>query len=184
QEVLDLFKHMDNGLMKVLGSAKPPLVLAGDDKLRGLYRKASHYDKIVENGVDANRERVGLEDMHEAAWKCVEDRFARESKEAEERYLHLQGTDDDHATDLLDMIVAASRTKRVDTLFVPIDHEVWGVFKPDVQTIERYDEWKPQSEDLLNMAAFYTLQNGGKVFSYESAEHVPGNNETAAILRF
>jgi len=184
QEILNFLKHLDSGLVKILGSEKPRMVFAGDEKVCGLYRKVSHYDPIAQDHVDGNRIRLGLEKMHQAAWNCVASHFENASREAEERYLHLQGTDDEHATDLLEKIVSASRTKRVDTLFVPVDHEAWGVFKPQMQAIERHQDWKPQSEDLLNMAAFYTLQNGGQVISYPTAGEVPGANETAAILRF
>jgi len=72
---------------------------------------------------------------------------------------------------------------RIDTLFVSVGLQRWGLFDPDTNTVHLHPEPKPGDEDLLDFAAIQTFVNGGKVFAVEP-EAVPDDRNVAAIFRY
>ena len=58
-----------------------------------------------------------------------------------------------------------------------------GTFNPDTLDVTLHKEPQLHSEDLLNLAALFTLTNGGDVWLL-APEHVPSGNQIAAALRY
>ena len=58
-----------------LGNGRAPLVLAAVDYLRPLYRAASSYPQILEQGLSGNPDHLGAHDLHRRAWTLVGHQF-------------------------------------------------------------------------------------------------------------
>jgi hypothetical protein len=175
------FQQVDDGICRILAEDPAPLVLAGVDYLLPIYRSASDYPNLVEGAVTGNPEELSDADLHQAAWRLVQPRFAREEKAAEARYRQLAGTG--RAITGLDEVLAAAHHGRVETLFVARDRHQWGLFDRASQRSEIHAKPRAGDEDLLDLAAVQTLLQGGTIYVVE-LEQMPAAAELAAILRY
>jgi hypothetical protein len=91
--------------------------------------------------------------------------------------------DDKRASAELETVVPAAYYGRIDTLFVPLWHQVWGSVDPSTKSVEVQEEPGPDNQDLLDLAAAQTLLNDGTVFPVE-IEAMPGSGVVAAIFRY
>jgi len=181
KNILRFFQQLDKGLAKVLSAHNEPLVLVGLEYLHPLFREASSYPNLLEKGVTLNPEEVSAEQLHEKAWKVVEPEFRKAEKRAAEKYQEMLGTG--HASDDLNEIVKQAHFKRVESLFVNREKEVWGTFEPNGGKVEMHEKNQIGDQDLLDLAAIQTLMNGGTVYSVPP-ERVPGDADIAAVYRY
>ena len=186
--IIRFFQALDNEVRRLLGRepTPPPLVLAGTESLRGLYRKVNHWPHLTVTDVErhfvnGDASEVDVNRLRNEAWSIVEPLYARERDEARQRYRHLaaseKGTGSIHAT------IPAAHDGRVDTLFVAEDAVVWGDYEPATRTVEVNTDPTPSDVELLNAAVAWTLDANGTVFVV-GAEAVPSRTPIAAILRY
>lgn len=83
---------MDAGIRILLRGQRAPLVLAGVEYLFPIYREASGYPGLVDEGIAGNPEPLSPATLHRQAWSLLEPRFARAEEEAAARYRQLAGT--------------------------------------------------------------------------------------------
>ncbi len=184
EHVLRFFRQLDNGVRDIIeGYEHPPLLLAGVDGLRGLYRQANQYKHLLEPGVDHDPAALTTQELHERAWAIVEPIFASEQQEALDVYAHLAGTADARAAHTIEQIAPAAYFQQVDTLFIPRDTSIWGTFDPTENKVLYQAEREPGNEDLVDFAAVHTLINGGNVYMLDSSP-LPEGATLAAILRY
>ena len=182
QEEIQKFLHLvDNGVRKLLQNHEEPLVLAGVEYVRAMYRQGSHYPNLVEAGVDGNPDSLSSEELRKKAWPAVEPEFHRAEEQARESYDRLAGGEK-VATEI-EEIVPAGHDGRVDTLFVAVDEHRWGTWDPDSRRVETHESPENGYEDLLDRAALDTLLHGGSVFAVER-DAVPGAGAVAAVYRY
>jgi hypothetical protein len=179
--ILRYFQLVDAGLQEMLAGQHVPLVLAGVDYLLPLYREATSYDDIVQQGIEGNPEQLSAKELHNRAWALVYPQFRQEQEEAARLYRQLAGGE--RATGTLAEAVPAANYGRVETLFVPLDVQEWGTFDASAGTVDVHEEMQPGDVDLLDLAAVHTLINGGTVYAVDSG-HVPGEGPLAALLRY
>lgn len=183
ENIKRFLQAVDKGLNHQLADESAPLVLAGVEYMCGLYREVSHYAHIFDSTIDGNPENVPLQELHEAAWQKVEPIFEQKISAAMDNYMHLIGTNDDRASAQLDKAVSAAYFQRIDTLFIPTKTKHWGTFDADANKVERHDQKESNNEDLLDLAAAYSLANGGTVYAIPE-EKLPDDAEVAAIFRY
>ncbi len=174
-QVMRLFEQIDNGIVELLAGSHRPLVLAGLDYMRGLYRQANHYDNLMPDDIDLHPQSMTDEDLHRHAWKIVEPRFHKPYEDALARYEQLVSSG--RTTTGIEQIVPAAVYKRVDTLFIPVTGQHWGRMNPQDNRVEIHATYERGDEDLLNTAAIHTLKNGGTVYADE-------RDDPAAVLRY
>lgn len=172
-QVTRLFEQVDNGIVELLAGSHRPLVLAGVDYMRGLYRQANHYDGLMADDIDLHPQSMGDEDLHRRAWDLVEPRFRKPYEDALAQYEQLASGE--RTTTDIEQIVLAAAYKRVDTLFIPVKGQHWG--RLDANQVEIHASFERGDQELLNTAAIHTLKNGGTVFADE-------RSEPAAVLRY
>ncbi|MGI6366784.1 MAG: hypothetical protein ACOX2L_00245 [Anaerolineae bacterium] len=173
--------RIDTALRAWLGDSAAPLVLAGVDYLQNLYRQVSGWPHLVEQGIVGSPEQMRPEELREAAWPLVAERFDRARAAAAQRYAALAGTGRT-ASDLQEVLAAALHG-RVEALFVALGAQVWGALDEASGAVALHDEPEPADGDLLDLAALLTLRNSGTVFSV-APEEVPGGGAVAALLRY
>ena len=172
---------VEAGLIDVLRDERAPLVLAGPDYERAMFRAITRYPALVGEGIPGSPDRVRTETLHARAWPLVEPIFQRARREAATRYRQLEGTGKTTA-DLADTVRAADRGQ-VDVLFVWSDEERWGTFDHTTGRVTTSEVRGPGDEDLLELAAVGTFLSRGTVYAVPS-RGMPDGTATAAILRY
>ena len=179
--VLRYFQQIDKGLHEILKEETSPLVLSGVEYLFPLYRQASSYQHILEQGIPGNPEEMSPEDLHKSAWTLVEPLFMAAEKEAAARYRSLRNSE--KSSHDITKIVPASFYGKIDLLFVAVGTQQWGAFDPKKNVVHLHAEAEPHDEDLLDFAAVHTLINGGTIYAV-TRERMPDTTTTAAIYRY
>lgn len=184
EQLIRFFRQLDNGVRDLLESSQqPPLVLAGIDYLRGIYRQVNQYGGLIDEEVTIDPEALTLPELHQRAWALVEPMFTADRQTALDTYQHLAGTQDQRAGHAIEEIAPAAYFQRIDTLFVPHTVGLWGTFEPENNQVQVHDERQPGAQDLLDFAAVHTLLNGGSVYLVEPDDLSVGALP-AAIFRY
>jgi hypothetical protein len=178
-DLLRYFQRIDRGLHRVLREEQAPLLLASVDYLRPIYRQANTYPCLLEKGLEGNPDRLGDKELHDQAWPIVEPLFKEARKQATARYQHLADTE--HVSSDPKVVVSAAYKGCVETLFVALDQEVWGIFDPNSGQVQRHPDASFGDVNLLDLAAAHTLKHGGTVYAVP-CEQVPGHTELAAMF--
>jgi hypothetical protein len=181
--LLQFFQQVDEGLRHQLQDARWPLVLAGVDYLRSLYREASTYANILLEGIPGNPDHLSPQTLHARAWEKVAPIFESAQQGAVERYQQLAGSGSSQASADLKTILSAAYIGRVDTVWVARDQLQWGVFDPEQNRLYLHQAPEASSVDLLDLAVAYTILNSGAAYAVE-LEHIPGQQLVAAIFRY
>jgi hypothetical protein len=179
--ILRYFREIDRGLHELFREEQAPLVLAGVDYLHAIYRQANNYPHLLQEGVQGNVDGMSAKELQQRAWKVVRPYFERGQLEALKRYGEAAGkglTAED-----VKQVVLAAYDGRVDTLFVAVGVQNWGVFDIQRRQVNLYEKAEKGAQDLLDLAAALTLTRSGTVYAIES-EKVPSKTSIAAILRY
>jgi len=178
-DLLRYFQQIDRGLHPLLRQEKAPLLLAAVDYLQPIYREANTYSHLQEPGIEGNPDRLSNRELHDRAWPLVKPLFEQAQQRAVAQYQQLAGTE--HASADLEAVVAKAYEGRVETLFVALGREVWGVFEPSAGRVERHEQARFGDVELLDFAAAQTLVRGGTVYAAEPGQ-IPGGTDLAAIF--
>lgn len=181
EDILMYLQQVDAGVSELLAGEHAPLVLAGVEYLLPIYREASTYKHLMDQGIEGNPDREHLEELHRRAWAIVEPYFRQTQQEAMAHfgdYAAAGNTSND-----IRKVVPAAYYGRVEVLFVTTTSERWGTFEPDTGEIHLHRQQKAGYEDLLDMAAIQTILHGGTVYTVKP-EDVPGRGPVAAVFRY
>lgn len=179
--ILRFFHQLDRAVCECLAGERSPLVLAGVEYIRALYREANHYASLMSQGVDGNPDKLSAQELHQRGWETVAPSFQKERGDAVARFRRLLGARDQRVGGDIETVVPAAYFKRVETLFVPIGLRCWGFFDPNTCEVQVDSEWRPGDEDLLNFALTHTLRNGGTVYAV-APDEMPGPGPVAAVF--
>jgi hypothetical protein len=177
-DLLRFFQRVDRGLHAVLRPDRPPLVLAAVDYLMPLYREANTYPHLLEKGVEGNPDRLSTAELHDRAWPLVRPHFEQVREDALALYHRLAGTG--RTVRGVREVVPAAHAGQVETLFVALGAECWGVLDPPAGQVEEHAPPLPGDADLLDLAVADTLRHDGTVYVLPAGE-VPGGATVAAI---
>jgi Bacterial archaeo-eukaryotic release factor family 7 len=181
ENILRYFRKVNDGLLELLKNQECPLVLAGVDYLLPIYKQANSYPDLIDEGITGNPDQIKPEELHAQAWQIVEPYFEAQQHETAAHYHTTLGTGKTASN--IQEVVSAAYFQRVESLFVPVGQQKWGMFNPDTNSVQMHSEQQPGDEDLMDFAAMHTLLNGGKVYAVPP-EQVPGDAPLAAVLRY
>jgi len=131
--------------------------------------------------VTGNPDKLSSDALHAETWAVVEPYFQKVQEKAAAQYRDNIGTT--RTSNDIREIMPAAYYGQIGSLFVAIDHELWGHFDPTSNTIHVHKEARFKDDDLLDEAATQTILHGGSVFAVEQAK-VPGDSMLAAVLRY
>jgi hypothetical protein len=180
-DILQFCHIVDRAVHEKIRGDNAPLLLMGVEYLFPIYQEANTYPYFVEEGITGNPEVMKPEELHELAWPIVAPLFEQNQQSAMALYQQLVGTGTT-SSDIKE-VVSATYCQRVDSMFVPMDLQIWGKFDRDTMTVDLHSEPEPDDEDMLDLAAMQTLMNGGKVYTMASQE-MPNGAPVAAIFRY
>ena len=172
-------KEVAKGVDKQLQDKKTPLILAGVEYDLAIYRQNSTYRHILDKDFSNNFGKFDIKEIHQLAQKIIEPHVAGEIEQSVLNYQNLINT---HRTssDIREILPAAC-SGRVDTLLLDISKSVSGTIDEGFQKVEIGGNDKNDVEDLLNLAAIYTLQSDAKVHPV-SEEDI--GSPIAAVFRY
>jgi Bacterial archaeo-eukaryotic release factor family 3 len=179
--ILRYCQQLDAGLRTFLRDEHAPLVLAGVEYLLPIYQRANTYPYLLQEGITGNPEGLRPEELQERAWTIVQPHFQQAQESAAAQYRHLVGTG--RATSDIPAIVMAAYDGRIGTLFVPVGVQQWGMFDRESRTVQAHQEAEAGDEDLLDVAAMYTLLRRGTVYAV-TPDELPDQSLAAALLRY
>ncbi len=175
------FQEIDKGVKSILKDRNAPLVVCVSEDESDLYKRVNSYPQMVKETITKNPEVISNQELQQKAWEIVEPLFNADRQREISRYHDLAGTGQT-ATGTEDIVKAALQS-RVRTLFVDDKAQIWGYYRTDTLETEIHTERMPGDSDLLDLAAVYTLTNGGWVYA-EKPDSMPDNYPAAAILRY
>ena len=184
--LLRFFRTLDNQVRDVLDQepTPAPLVLAGIEQLRGLYRQVNRYahlhgEAVETSVIDPKTREWNIDEVHRRAWSVVHSQFDEDRQEAINQF---RSAPDRTAGNPGSAFLAAVEG-RVDTLFVAEAPTVWGAFDDDRHVVRRHSDREIGDTELLNGATARTLRSGGTVYVTDASE-VPDGGPIAALLRY
>jgi len=180
KDIVNYFHAVDRGLQRILQHDQAPLALAGDEDLIELYRQANSYRQLVPETVSGHPDRMSPRELQESAWATLRSYFSTAQEKVAGLYRQLAGTG--RTADNLADVVAAAYQGQLQYLFAALGRMQWGTFDPATLKVETHEREQIGDEDLINVAAFYTLAHGGNVYAVDP-ERVPSNSVVAAIYR-
>jgi hypothetical protein len=179
--ILRYCQQVDTGLRTILRNEHAPLVLAGVEYLWPIYQRANTYPYLLQEGITGNPEGLRPEELQERAWAIVQPHFQQAQESAAAQYRHLVGTG--RATSDIPAIIMAAYEGRIGTLFVPVGVQQWGMFDRESRTVQVHQAAEAGDEDLLDVAAMYTLLRRGTVHAV-TPDELPDRSLAAALLRY
>lgn len=180
-QIRRFFNVLDDGLSKPLGAETAPMVLAGVEYVRPIFKAVTSYDHVLDEGVDGNPEGFRPDEIHAKAWHVVQPHFRERIRDSKDRYHagHVRGT----ASDDLGDVLAAAYEGRIGVLFALRRAEAWGIFDLASRRVDIHAERGPGDVDLTDLACRQTLATGGEVFVVEEAD-MPSATPVAAVYRY
>jgi hypothetical protein len=182
-EIVQFFNLADKALLKHM-DREAPVVLAGVEYLLPRYKETTELPHVLDEGLTGNAEGLSPEELRDKAWEIVEPVLTADRRKAAERYGDLLGTG--RASGRYDEILPAAHDGRIDILFVARGVRLWGAYDPksrEVRLQEDQDTQHKGGEDLLDLAAIQTFQNGGQVYAVPQQD-VPDGQAMAAVFRY
>ena len=177
-DLLNYFRQIDRGLHDLLRDERAPLVLASVEYLWPLYRQVNTYPHLLEGGVRGTPDHLSARALHDRAWAVVGPHFSAAQRHAADLYARLAGTGRTFSNPA--EAAAAAYRGRVQVLLVADGPECPGAFDPGDGTAALHDPARPGDEDLLNLAAVFTLRHGGTVHVVPPAA-VPSGGPVAGV---
>ncbi len=181
QELKEYFRLVDRAVREIVKEDKSPMVLSGVEYEQALYREITALASLVPRGVAGSPEGRSLSQLRDAAWAIVEPHFRQGRADAALRYEEAVGTA--RASNVLEQLVPAACTGRIDELFVAVGKQRWGRYDPKTHRVKIRDQAHAGDQDLLDLAAIQTVLHKGAVYAVAPNE-VPGGRSLAATLRY
>ena len=177
-DLLRYFQRIDRALHAVLREERAPLVLAAVEYLQPIYRQASTYPHLLEQGIEGSPDRLDAKELHDRAWALVGPHFQENVRKAVA--LYPQAAAAGKATADVNEIIPAAYHGQFEILFVAPDEHPWGTLDPDRDAVTLHEAPQPGDEDLANFAAIHTLAHGATVYALP-AQDMPAESPLAGI---
>jgi hypothetical protein len=168
-------RAVDGAVRRSLRDQQAPLVLAGVEYVRAMYRDVNTYPHLLEAGISGSPDRTSSEELHTRAWALVEPCFARDRDAAAAAFRGALGTG--RASDSVEEVLPAAEAGRIDMLFVPTGTHVESASHATA------DVSHARARDPIEQAVVSTLLNGGTVYAVTEDE-MPGGAAIAALFRY
>ncbi|MEW5804273.1 MAG: hypothetical protein AB1847_19430 [bacterium] len=181
KDILRYFQMIDKGIHTLMRGEHAHLIIAGVEYLLPIYKEANSYPYLIDEGIPENPEQMSADELHQRAWTVIQTYLQNTQQSAFSQYrqlAHVGRTSHD-----IREIVPASYNDRIDTLFVTLGLQEWGVFDPEMGEVITHWSMEPGDEDLMDLAAAQTLLHRGTVYALRP-EHMPDPHPIAAIFRF
>lgn len=182
-QIRKYLREVDHGIVDIIKGGQLPMVLAGVEELRVLYKQVNSYPHILDEGINGNPDRIPNEELHSRAWEIVEPYFTTEMERDLERFNDLHGVG--RTTVSIEEALPAAIQGRIESLFFNPNEHIWGRY--DEQGNVTFDSSTDGADkkivDLMDTLVVKSLSNGSTVYAVEP-EAIPDGSQLAALYRF
>jgi hypothetical protein len=175
------FRQIDRALGPLLKGENVPLIFAGVSYLYPLYRAVNKHPYLLGECIAGNSDLYSHDELRQRAWTLAEPFYFRSREMAAARFMQFHGTG--RASNNVNELVWAARDGLIESLFVAIDGEQWGLIDDERHTIKSAAANEPRAEELLDYTAVHTFRNRGMVYVVDRSQ-VPGGELAAAVYRY
>ena len=172
---------VDGAVRRSLREQQAPLVLAGVEYVRAMYRDINTYPHLLEAGITGSPDRTSSEELHSRAWALVEPLFARDRDDAAAAFPEALGTG--RASDSLEEVLPAAGAGRIDVLFVTTGAHVLSASHAGAGVSHADGGQESGGGDPIEQAVVGTILNGGTVYAVPERE-MPDRAPVAALFRY
>ncbi len=183
QQTESYFRAVDKAVIEEFSAASElPLILVTLPEHQGVFRKLSHNNFLLEQGVAIDPTSLKTEELRKRVWEVMEPIHHQRTRQEIDRFKQAQGTG--LAQDNIDDVYQAAKQGRVQLLFVDADQRIAGRLLSDPDRIEYVGDFShPEAEDVLDDIAEMVLRQGGEVLVVPS-DIMPSVTGLAALYRF
>lgn len=175
--IREYFVQLDRAVARILNAGRQGLILAGVKYLCALYREVNTYGNLMQEEITPGPQ-VQPRQLYQEGLKIIERHRSDNLKQAIARYQSALGSS--LAISDIERIVPASYRGQVDMLLVSQAQQAWGRFDPSSEEVVIHQTRQANDEDLMDLAATYTLMHGGNAYVVPAGE----TTAPAAILRY
>ncbi len=176
------FREVDRAVLEHHSrKTRLPLILAALPEHQSHFRKHSHNDLLLPEGIESDVSLLSQNELREKSWMVMQPRYIKRLEGFINQYgeSHGQGL----ATDQLEQIGQATMEGRVATLLVEADRQIPGMADKQGGKAIAVDDESATTPDLLDELTIWTLEQGGEVISVPT-ERMPTASGAAAIYRY
>jgi hypothetical protein len=179
-ELETYLRAVERAAYDLLVGESVPLVFAGASSLFPQYRAINQYAYLLGECIAGDADLYSHEELRRRAWTLVEPFYARSQEVAAAQFIKFYGTE--RASSDTRELVFAAQAGLIDSLFVALDAEQWGLVDWHRRTVKPAGVNQLQSEELLDYVAVQTFLNRGMVYVVDRRQ-VPGGGPVAATYR-
>ncbi len=181
EELTSYFRAVDRALRRALRRDEAPVILAGADVHRSVYRWVSRLKGLVEKDVAGGHDAMTPDELRARAWPIAQQALRLQEDRALERYTRAARRR--RTREVLEDIVYDARRGRVRRLFLAAGVRVWGTFDPITGRILRTGGQRgSQDDDVLDDVAEAVFLYDGDVLTLPR-DRMPHGHAVAAELR-
>ena len=158
-----------------------PLILAALPEQQAVFRRLSHNELLLAEGIDLSPNLLSLDELREKSWETMQPHYLQRLESLLEQYGQSRGKG--LASDQLEEIGRAITGNRVATLLVEADRDIPGHIDKDEGVSLPADAQATEASDLLDELSVGVMEHGGEVLVVPP-EHMPTRSGAAAIYRF
>jgi len=176
------FREVDRAIIEHHSRASGlPLILAALPEQQPHFRRISHNENLLPEGIEIGQSTLSLQELREKSWMVMQPRYLKRLEGLLNQFgaSHGQGL----ASDQLEDIGQATRQGRVATLLVEAERQIPGHVDRNDGTATAANEDEVNTPDLLDELTIWTLEQGGDVVVVPT-ERMPTGTGAAAIYRF
>ncbi|MGI2336529.1 MAG: hypothetical protein ACRKGH_07820 [Dehalogenimonas sp.] len=179
--VINYLQKLSRELEKILATDRAPLVVAGVENIRTMFREECAYAHILTEGIEGNPDRMTPEKLQATAWETVSQYFGGQRREVLSKYLN--DFRPERSVNGLEPVLFAAEDGRVTALFLTETLEARGTIDRMERKIEINSDPDSDNVDLVEYSVRQTLMTGGNVYVL-TPEELPDAAEIAAMLRY
>jgi|SRR6056297_144206 len=180
-QVYRFFQMVDTGVINSIKNKNIPLVLAGVKNVQAIYRKASKYKNLIEEGVEGSPEDLREEILHRKAWEILQSYFTESYRKIIENYEEIKSTK--QTSNKIDEIAPAAYNGRIENLILASKFQQWGTYNQKKNEVDLHKRSTKNNVELLNFSAVHTFKTNGNIYVV-SNEDIPGNKPYIAKFRY
>jgi len=181
KDIEKFFRAVDDGLNHLISDKEAPLVLACLNQYYPIYKEITKCNNLYGEFIPGNPEEEDPMLLHEKAWLLMKGFFQqnRINKVKEFQNLLNSGKVSSETND----IICAAVEGRVDTLFIQVSNEIYGLYDKENRTLI-IDQTKNGNVSLTNLAAVKGFTQGAEVYLVSSDEMPLKGSAMNAIFRY
>ncbi len=158
----EYFRHINEGLDKIMVFKQLPVVLAAVDYLHPIYHKTNKTLNLQDEGIKGNPDQMQPQELLEKALEIMRPHLDKRKLDHMETYRSLAGTE--KTAHDIHQIAPAAIDGRIEALFIVRGTHHWGTVNLEDHSVQLRDEPHENDQCLVSKSAVQTILHGGSTY--------------------